>query len=302
MPCYNASNFIGQSIGSVINQTYTNWELIIIDDGSTDNSKIICESFRLIDGRIRYYYQKNSKQARARNLGIEKSYGELIAFLDADDLWLPQKLEVTLNNFELANYDLIFTDSFFTEELNISISNSHYARMGVKNEIYCKREDVVSFLEGNKIPILTALVKKSALIKVGGFDSNCVPAEDYDLWLRLLKNGFKFQSINVPLSIYRVHDNSATTQDRLATSAVIYLLKKNFTKAEILNLNAQLSVKSWIIRKITTEKSKIALFSEISTLKHFGLLSVNLKLLILILFFLPKFIAKRGFIKYIKSA
>ena len=302
MPCYNAANYISQSIESVINQTYTNWELIIVDDGSTDNSKSICHSYLCRDNRIRYIYQENSKQAIARNKGITKANGELIAFLDADDLWLPQKLEVTLNQFDLNQFDLIFTNSFYTDSIMIDLKCQNYSKMGIIKNTYFGKNGIISFLEGNKIPILTAIVKKTCLLKVNGFDSTCVPAEDYDLWIRLLKNGYKLQSIEHALAIYRIHENSATTLDRLATSSVLNLLKKNFTKLDIQNLNAKELLKKWIIREIELKDTKTKLFHIFKIIKHFGFFNIYLRLLYLNFLFLPISILKRGLIKYIKSA
>src|SRR5690349_25117803 len=93
MPAYNAEKFVAESISSVITQTYKNWELIIVDDGSTDNTKNIIEEFAKHDARIKYIYQENAKQGKARNTGIAMAKSGLVAFLDADDLWLPQMLE-----------------------------------------------------------------------------------------------------------------------------------------------------------------------------------------------------------------
>src|ERR1700759_692275 len=91
-PAYNAGNFIHETIDSVIAQTYTNWELIIIDDGSTDNTAAIVKQYVVRDSRIKYLYQQNGKQGKARNNGMTHSSGTIIAFLDADDTWTPHKL------------------------------------------------------------------------------------------------------------------------------------------------------------------------------------------------------------------
>jgi glycosyltransferase involved in cell wall biosynthesis len=95
MPAYNAANYIQEAIDSVINQTFVDWELIIVDDGSTDHKKdIITAKNVLVDERIHYYYQENGKQGKARNLAI-KIKRKYLAFLDADDLWIPQKIRNT---------------------------------------------------------------------------------------------------------------------------------------------------------------------------------------------------------------
>jgi len=97
MPAFNAEKFIAESIESVVAQTYPNWELVVVDDGSTDGTAKIIKRYQAAEPRIKYFYQKNARQGIAKNLGISESYGEYIAFLDADDLWLPEKLDIELD-------------------------------------------------------------------------------------------------------------------------------------------------------------------------------------------------------------
>src|SRR5882757_4082321 len=92
MPAYNAEKYIAEAINSVKQQTYTAWELIVIDDGSTDNTAAIIKKYAGTDNRIMYTYQANGGQGKARNNGLKKATGEYVAFLDADDLWIPEKL------------------------------------------------------------------------------------------------------------------------------------------------------------------------------------------------------------------
>ena len=99
MPTYNSSRWISDSIQSVLDQYYEQWELLIVDDGSTDNTKNIVKDF-LNDKRIKYYYQENYGPATARNIGISKASGKYLAFLDSDDIWKPNKLELQLNHFK----------------------------------------------------------------------------------------------------------------------------------------------------------------------------------------------------------
>ncbi len=108
VPIYNTEAFLAKTIESVLAQTYANWELLLIDDGSTDSSSFICEEFAKEDKRTSYYYKTNGGQASARNLGIQKSKGDWIAFLDADDLWLPQKLEHQLKEIDSSQADFLY--------------------------------------------------------------------------------------------------------------------------------------------------------------------------------------------------
>ncbi len=108
IPMYNAAKYIGESVQSVINQTHTNWELILIDDGSTDNTKSIIETY-LDDYRIRYFWQENGKQGKARNHGVRKANGFFIGFLDADDKWHERKLERQIEFFSEENVDVVYS-------------------------------------------------------------------------------------------------------------------------------------------------------------------------------------------------
>lgn len=250
MPAYNAGNYIEASIKSVLNQTYKNWELLIIDDGSTDNTGIICKKYIDQDQRIKYIYQENAKQATARNNGIQNADGEILAFLDSDDLWLPNKLEVSLQHFDLDSFDLFFTDSYVSDKYIIDVFDSEMNNMGIPQKIYFGSEGIAAFIEVNQIPALTVLVKKSAVEQVNFFDKNCVPSEDYDLWLRLLKNNYKFKSISTPLSVYRLHSESSSSADRFVTDMVLKTIMKNFNSAELRNMGVMHSVRKWILRWI----------------------------------------------------
>jgi glycosyltransferase involved in cell wall biosynthesis len=230
MPAYNAANYIQEAIDSVINQTFVDWELIIVDDGSTDHTKEVIAKNVLVDERIHYYYQKNGKQGKARNLAISKSKGTYLAFLDADDFWIPQKLEMQLIEIEEKNVDLVFSDSYIFSTQQKIDSNK---RMHTINRLLQGDEALRLFLIGNRIPNLTVLAKKEKIIAVGGFTTlmNIQNAEDYHLWLKLLIDGCAFYGSDKTLAYYRVHENSSTFHDKYASDQVIEalfnLLNKN---------------------------------------------------------------------------
>ena len=214
MPAYNADFFISEAIASVINQTYSNWELIIIDDGSTDRTAEKVQSWLAKENRIQYWYQDNGKQGKARNLGISKSKGYYLAFLDSDDLWLPEKLAIQIEEIQKNNVDLVFSNSYiFNDEDVAEVSNT----MNVKNATFSGEKALELFLEGNRIPILTVLVKKEKVNQVGGFSEKLEiqNIEDYHLWLKLLMTGCVFFSSDNILAKYRVHNNSVTSNDKL---------------------------------------------------------------------------------------
>jgi len=131
MPAYNAEKYIAESIESVLAQTYEQWELLIIDDGSADRTKAIAESYAVRDERIQYIFQLNGKQGRARNKGIAAAHGEMIAFLDADDIWLPSKLEVQVAEMKEKGADLVFADTCSINEEGKMLQPSWHVCEGI---------------------------------------------------------------------------------------------------------------------------------------------------------------------------
>jgi len=219
MPAYNAEVFIEQSIESVIAQTYSNWELLIVDDGSTDNTKMNVEKFCAKDSRIKYYYQSNGKAGKARNLAMKHAIGKYVAFLDSDDIWFPQKVELQLKQLEEKNADLVFSDGVvFKENLTDAVA---YKNAG--KGYFIGEAGVKILLEQNNIPLLTVLAKKEIIDAVNGFTENPkIPrAEDYHLWLKLLMKGYIFFGSEEELAAYRDHFASSSSNDKLSISCVI---------------------------------------------------------------------------------
>lgn len=206
MPAYNAERYIEQAINSVVDQIYPNWELIVIDDGSTDSTALIVKKIATAETRIQYFYQQNGKQGKARNKGIKESKGELLAFLDADDWWEKDRLEIEvpllIENNELS---LVFSQGYKFAENKIS-------DFDIIVKPLWDKDDLPLFIEKNRIPIQSVLVKKAVLDKLGNFDEEQAlqNAEDYELWLRMLFEGFRFMSIENRLFYYRAHEMQST--------------------------------------------------------------------------------------------
>jgi len=197
MPAYNASLFIGEAIESVIQQTYTEWELVIIDDGSTDSTCNVVEPF-LRDNRIRLIKQQNSGVSKARNTGVCNASGQWIAFLDADDLWLPQKLHLQMKCAE-ENRDLALVHtSAFRFRARLSEAEP------ISNPVYDKSDPYKSLLMYDFIITSSVMVSKECIKAVGCFDENLFGPEDWDLWIRIAKD-FKIYKVDMPLVYYREH-------------------------------------------------------------------------------------------------
>lgn len=200
MPLYNSEIFLPLAIKSVINQTYKNWELLIIDDKSTDNSLQIAKEYTERDCRIKVIeLQNNSGPAIARNTGIQVAKGKYIAFLDSDDMWMPEKLELQIK---------------FMNERNASFSYTAYKKIdedGENRGIVSVPESITynKLLNTNIIGCLTAVYNAEKLGKV--YMPNIIKRQDYALWLKILKNEGQAFGLNVPLAVYRVRKNSVSS-------------------------------------------------------------------------------------------
>jgi len=221
MPCYNGEKFIAEAIESVLNQTYQNWELIIIDDGSTDNSKKIIKQYRIADKRIQYIQHKKNKGIPfARNTGIKVSNGEFITLLDQDDKWLPNKLDLQLNKFYTSKpkTGLVFGNINTTDSYGNTICKSKNIKI---NFAKINQRDLIRHLFLNCfIPSITVMFKRECIKEVGGFDESILwGGDDYDLWLRLA-NKFKFAYINKVLGIRRLHRNNYSATEKMVRGQI----------------------------------------------------------------------------------
>lgn len=222
MPAYNAEKYISASIESVMNQTYKLWELIIINDGSTDDTGEIIKSYVRQDPRIKYIEKENGGQSRARNKGITEAKYDYIAFLDADDIWLPDKLEIQVKYLSETKADLIFSQGFIVLENNFSDRKPfdtpfHTSLTGM--EIF------PGLIQSNFIPILSVVAKKEKLFQAGLFIEDRI-AEDYHLWLAMAKDGATFLSIKERLFLYRIHSDSASANFPRLKRDEIFTVKK----------------------------------------------------------------------------
>lgn len=211
MPAYNCEKFIVESINSVLAQTYHKWELLVLDDGSTDNTLEIIEKFENKDPRIIKLQNKNNiGVSETRNKGISFAQGEWIAFLDSDDIWEPSKLEKQLKfaNDNLAEF--IFTGSSYMNEKGEPFKGI----FEVPEQV-----DYKKLRHHNVISCSSVLVKKRFFknIKMEKDDMH----EDYAVWLRILNLGVTAYGINEPLLIYRLSTKSKSG-NKLKTIKMTY--------------------------------------------------------------------------------
>jgi teichuronic acid biosynthesis glycosyltransferase TuaG len=197
IPCYNSSKTIIKTLDSVFNQTFKNFEIIVINDGSIDNTLDLLISYDKLS--INIINQDNKGLGESRNIGIEKSKGEYISFLDSDDLWTNDKLEVVHDSILKTKADLI------CHYEQLSLNNE---RIGIlKHGPHTKYLDIL--LKGNCLSPSAVCVKKDILIKVGMFstDIKCHGTEDWDLWLKISKFGANIVYINRVLGFYILYPN-----------------------------------------------------------------------------------------------
>lgn len=215
MPAYNARPYIAEAINSVLEQDYPHVELIVIDDGSRDGTAECAESF---GERVKVIRQANAGVAAARNKGLAEARGELIAFLDADDVWLPGKLKAQVEYLhahpETGVVYGVFSrwhakpDGSFDPPPSPEVSDPQNLLIAEHSGwIYTK------LLFDNIVHIITAMVRREVVEKLTGFDQSLPTGEDYDFWLRMSRH-FRADKLNRVLAYYRIHATSITKVPR----------------------------------------------------------------------------------------
>ena len=201
-PCHNGEKYLSGCINSVIQQTYTNWEMFIVDDGSTDSSASIIKSFSNQDHRIRYLKteKKSGSPAVPRNIGIDAAKGQYLAFLDCDDLWLPTKLERQVSIFENDHPAIVFSNYFKIDEDGKKHDDAIIASHRVEYDL---------LLRGNYLGNLTCMVDRSIVAEIR---QKKIGHEDYNFWLDILKKGFFALNTDTVEALYRISNKSVSAQ------------------------------------------------------------------------------------------
>ena len=199
-PMYNSEKYIRETVQSVKRQTYPHWEMIIVDDRSTDCSVEIVRELEAEDSRIRLtVLEENSGPAVARNTGIEKATGRYIIFLDSDDLWFPHLLETEVSYIREKDDAIVFASY---ERADESLQNN------IGPFIVPKRVTYRDLLKSCHISCLTGMYDTQKVGKV--YMPDFYKREDYGLWLAILKQGFTAWGIQEPLALYRIRENSVS--------------------------------------------------------------------------------------------
>lgn len=225
-PMFNSEKFILSAINSVLSQTYTNWELLIIDDCSTDNSKRIVHDCMKHDKRIVYIgtEKPSGSPSIPRNIGINKASGRFIAFLDSDDLWLPNKLEKQISYFKEEKVVIVYSNYEKISEEGISSNRIVLAPK------YCSYENL---LKGNVIACCTCVYDS---YKIGKMYLPNQGHEDYALWLKILRNGFLARNAGLVLAKYRVRKSSISSNKLNVIFWLYNIYRKNEKKSLFLSI------------------------------------------------------------------
>ena len=223
IPAYNQAMYVSEAIRSVLGQTYPDFELIVVDDGSTDETSQILAGFQ--DPRIRVIRQSNAGLSSARNTGLRESIAPLVTFLDADDYFLPDKLEVLSryleNNLEIG---LIVGKAIYID---------HTGRTLVEAGKPSTLLNLPELLFENPICVSGILLRRNWLERVGVFDESLRACEDWDLWLRLLIEGCKMAWVENLVVAYRIHPGQMTRQSDRMQIAIFSMLDKFFSRPDL---------------------------------------------------------------------
>lgn len=193
IPAFNAQQYIGSAIDSALAQEGCEIEVIVVDDGSSDNTAEVVEAYT---DRVRYVKQANAGPAAARNLGVSLSTSDWIAFLDADDTWVSGKLQAQLKAASDGNADVVYSNLLNSGDCD-SVAQTRSTKELPRGDIF------EQLLYDNFIPLSSVLMRRQLLVDVGGFREDLLGTEDWDLWMRLASEGVLFEVVNEPLITYQ---------------------------------------------------------------------------------------------------
>lgn len=249
-PTYNHEKYIADCIESVLKQSYTNWEMIIIDDGSTDGTFQIAQKYANTDSRIQAYTQKNVgifRLGESYNFALSKCKGKYVAILECDDVWLPEKLSIQVETLENRPECVLSWGKAYLSSIDLS-ENYYLAPKNMEDEKLFDNKPVGSFLRrfiySTLIPALTILIRKEKLDEIGGFvQKHGLPLVDIPTTLELLLRG-EFAFINQPLGHWRIYPNQVTKTYTGQMTSSYYMLVK-----EMMELHPDLFAQHGLTRK-----------------------------------------------------
>ncbi len=222
IPVYNGEKTIQETIKSVLNQTFQSLELIIVNDGSNDETLKVISIIK--DPRIKVFSYPNAGLSATRNRGLAHATGEYISFIDADDLWTPDKLEAQLKVLqENPQAAVAYSWTDWIDEFGQFLRRG--TSMSVNGDVYAKILLIDFIASGSN-----TLIRRQALTEVGGFDESLTHSEDWDLWMRLAKR-YHFAAVSSPQILYRKSSNSWSCNIAQMEEAGLQIIERAFTQA-----------------------------------------------------------------------
>lgn len=220
IPAYNQARFMAEAIRSALAQTFCDYEIIVVDDGSTDDTPQIVKQF---GGQVRYLWQENQGLAAARNTGIRQARGEYIALLDSDDAWRPNFLQV------MTDLAARYPDAavFYCPVVYMDTSGHELPQPG-NRQVLLPEEIYSTLLRANFLVPSTILMRRSVIMEAGLFDPAFRRLQDWELWLRLLRDRHTFVGIGEPFVRYRLHSENLSSDPEGGQQAALGMVEKLF--------------------------------------------------------------------------
>ena len=223
IPAYNTDRYLAETLDSVLAQTYSHFEVVIVDDGSTDRTLEIAQEYAAKDDRIRVISQPNQGVSLTRNHGIRETTGELVAFLDSDDRWHPDKLNAHVDHFESFGQDAESTEM---KSLGMSFARVAFIRSNGSYTQQCSNSKLTNlnpedfYIENLVVTPSNVVIRRSVLDQVGHFVPQLICLEDQELFVKIACSGAFVEGLDAVLTEYRIVESSA--------SADLYHMEKNW--------------------------------------------------------------------------
>ncbi|MEP6593919.1 MAG: glycosyltransferase [Acidobacteriota bacterium] len=246
MPAYNVEPFIDAAIASVRVQTFRDFELLVVDDGSTDGTAAVAERHVREDPRVRLMGQVNAGISGARNLALRHARGSLIAILDSDDAWVPGYLEAQLRVLEQRpDVDIVIGNAWFH-------GGPQDGRPASPTPDPRADPDLRSLLEDETSVFIMTVFRREVTDTLGGFDESFRCNEDYDLWIRAALAGFRFTRNDTPAGYYRRREDSLSANELRMLTGILRVYAK--TRPALANRPEELAVLDRQVRRFETEQ------------------------------------------------
>lgn len=224
VPAFNAEAYVAQAVGSALSQTYGNLEVVVVNDGSTDRTAKVLEP--LMD-RIVYIEQENRGTAAARNAALRSSTGDFLALLDADDYWMPTRLERLVSFLkDHPEFGFVTSDAYVATSDRV-LSQTVYGLLGKRRSF--REESQAYWITQYNFVAMMAVIRRELFQRHGPFDETLRRSEDWDLWIRFILGGERVGFVAEPLGYYRFHEEAKTADWASGIEKKVEVLEKAFS-------------------------------------------------------------------------